>query len=73
MKWRPTLLTKYDIKVVGQIVNSYYINAESKDEAIEISKERFKSDFYIQHLSANRFPDEAEFDLIESIKCEEIV
>ena len=26
-------MTKYDIKVVGQIVNSYYINAESKDEA----------------------------------------
>ena len=63
----------YDVKVVGQIVNSYYINAESIDEAIEISQERFQSDFYIQHLSANRFPDEAEFDSIESIKCEEIV
>ena len=66
-------MPNYDVKVVGQIVNSYYINAESIDEAIEISQERFQSDFYIQHLSANRFPDEAEFDSIESIKCEEIV
>jgi len=65
-------LAKYDIKVVGQIVNSYYINAESEDEAIEMAEERFQSDFYLQHLSANRFPDEAEFDSIEIIKCEEI-
>lgn len=64
-------MATYDVIVVGQISNSYYINAESKDEAIEISKERFQSDFYIQHLSANRFPDEAEFDLIETTKCEE--
>jgi transcription elongation factor GreA-like protein len=71
MKWRPKTLTTYNVKIVGQIVNSYYIDTENQDEAIEIAKERFESDFYVQHLSANRFPDEAEWELIEAIKCEE--
>ena len=35
-------MTKYDIKVVGQIVNSYYINAESKDEAAALHYDKFE-------------------------------
>ena len=64
-------MTIYNVSVVGQIVNSYYIEAENKDNAIEEAQERFQNDFYIQHLSANRFPDKAEFDSVEAIQCEE--
>ena len=64
-------MPKYSIDIVGQINKSYYINADDEDEAIEEAQERFKRDFYIQHLSPNRFPDEAEFDSIESTNCKE--
>ena len=64
-------MPKYRVDIVGQIVSYYYIKADDKDEAIEEAQQRFNNDFYIQHLSANRFPDKAEFDLIEAIKCEE--
>ena len=64
-------MPKYSIDIVGQISSSYYINADNQEEAIEEAQERFQNDFYIQHLSANRFPDKAEFDLIESTNCKE--
>ena len=60
----------YDVKVVGQIVKSFYVIAENKDDAVENAKEIFQNDYYIQRLD-REFSDKAEFDLIETIKCEE--
>ena len=63
-------MATYEVKVVGQIVKSFYVFGENKDDAIENAKEIFENDYHIQRLD-REFIEEAEFDLIETIRCEE--